>query len=276
MPDSTGLREIFCKSALNKTGIPGYQYCLNPYGGCLHRCSYCYASFMCRFTGHKESWGDFLDVKVNFPEVLKKQLSGRVRKEGRVILGTVTDAYQPAEARYGITRKSLEILAAYPSLEVHLLTKSDLVARDLDILQQLQNCQVGFTITSLNEKAARILESGASSPQSRLTAARQLIRAGIRVWVFIAPLLPGISDSEAALNSLFASLAQAGVQEILIDSLNPYPAVVHRLKSAYRDSFPQLLPELESYLYQREFYTDRIKARVEGIARSYGCRPEFL
>jgi DNA repair photolyase len=231
---------------------------------------------MCRFTGHKESWGDFLDVKVNFPEVLKKQLSGRVRKEGRVILGTVTDAYQPAEARYGITRKSLEILAAYPSLEVHLLTKSDLVARDLDILQQLQNCQVGFTITSLNEKAARILESGASSPQSRLNAARQLIKAGIRVWVFIAPLLPGISDSEAALNSLFDSLAQAGVQEILIDSLTPYPAVVHRLKSAYRDSFPRLLPELESYLDQSEVYTDRIKAQVENIARSYGCRPEFL
>ena len=276
MPDSTGLREILCKSALNKTGIPGYQYCLNPYGGCLHRCSYCYASFMCRFTGHKESWGNFLDVKVNFPEVLKKQLSGRVRKEGRVILGTVTDAYQPAEARYGITRKSLEILAAYPSLEVHLLTKSDLVARDLDILQQLQNCQVGFTITSLNEKAARILESGASSPQSRLNAARQLIKAGIRVWVFIAPLLPGISDSEAALNSLFDSLAQAGVQEILIDSLTPYPAVVHRLKSAYRDSFPRLLPELESYLDQSEVYTDRIKAQVENIARSYGCRPEFL
>ena len=99
------IRDVFCKSALNRTGIPGYDYCMNPYGGCTHACRYCYAPYICRFTGHAEKWGEFLDVKVNFPAVLEKQLSRRrTQPKGRILLGTVLDAYQPAEARYEITR----------------------------------------------------------------------------------------------------------------------------------------------------------------------------
>jgi DNA repair photolyase len=129
MAARVSLQEAFCKSALNKTGIPGYQYCLNPYGGCVHGCLYCYASFMCRFRNHQENWGEYLDVKVNFPEVLAKQLNGRRhRPEGKLILGTVTDAYQPVEARYKITQSVLKILADYQRLEVHILTKSALGA----------------------------------------------------------------------------------------------------------------------------------------------------
>lgn len=124
MPKKIVQREIFCRSALNRTGIPGYEFCLNSYVGCAHACLYCYASFMCRFTDHRENWGEFLDVKVNFPDVLAKQLRSRTRPEGKVLLGTVTDAYQPAEAIYEITRSSLEILAEDQSLEVHILTKS--------------------------------------------------------------------------------------------------------------------------------------------------------
>lgn len=270
------VNEIICKSALNKTGIPGYEYCMNPYVGCLHGCAYCYASFMCRFAGHKDAWGTFLDVKMNFPDMLKKQLSGRVKKEGKVIVGTVTDAYQPAEARYCLTGKSLEILAGYPSLEVHLLTKSALIVRDLHILKRLKNCEAGFSITTVDEKTARILEPGASSPQARLNAARQLIEAGISVWVFIAPLLPGISDGDSAMEKLFASLAEAGVKEILIDSLNPYPAVISRLKPVYRSFFPRALPKLEAYLRQGGVYRCAVADKVKLIAKARGCRVEFV
>jgi DNA repair photolyase len=269
-------REIECKSALNKTGIPGFDYCLNPYVGCTHACVYCYASFMCRFTGHQEKWGEFLDVKVNFAQVLAKQLSKRNRPQGKVLLGTVTDAYQPAEARYEITRSSLEILADYQLLEVHILTKSALVLRDLPILLRMRTCEVGFTITTLDPQIARIVEPGASLPRIRLAAARKLREAGIPVWVFIAPLLPGLSDTEEALTTLLASLHQAGIQDISLDFLNAYPAVVHRLKSLYRQHFPQAFVALEEYLRHPAAYQDIIGHRLRQISARVGCQPEFV
>ncbi|MDD3655019.1 MAG: radical SAM protein [Desulfotomaculaceae bacterium] len=269
-------REILCKSALNKTGIPGYEYCINPYVGCAHACLYCYASFMCRFTGHQEKWGEFLDVKVNLPAVLAKRLGGRTRPEGKVLLGTVTDAYQPAEALYKITRSSLEVLAEYQLLEVHILTKSALVQRDLPVLRRLRACEVGFTITTMDRNIARVLEPGASPPHLRLAAARQLMQAGIPVWVFIAPLLPGLSDTEEGLNSLLQTLHKTGVREILIDYLNPYPAVVHRLKSAYRRYFPNALPELEEYLHHPAIYRDKIEGRLNQVRDLVGCQTCFV
>ncbi|WP_407313395.1 SPL family radical SAM protein [Desulfosporosinus sp. SB140] len=277
MPVKAIPQEKLCKSALNKTGIPGFDYCMNPYVGCVHGCTYCYASFMCRFTGHQEAWGEFLDVKVNFPAVLAKQLSGRrARPEGKVLLGSVTDAYQPIEAHYEITRSSLKVLADYQMLDVNILTKSALVHRDIPILRQMRACEVGFTITSLDLKTAQLFEPGASPPLERVDAARQLIKAGIPVWVFIAPLLPGLSDHEEALTKLLHIFREEGITEILVDFLNPYPAVVHRLKSAYRQFFPKNMPELEEYLHNPEAYRDKIKGQFQQISGFMGCHPNFI
>jgi DNA repair photolyase len=227
---------------------------------------------MCRFSGHKEGWGQFLDAKVNFPAVLEKQLNGRARREGKLLLGTVTDAYQPPEARYGITRASLEILSGHPALEVHVLTKSALITRDLAILQKLRGCEVGFTITMVDPQIARFIEPGASSPEQRLGAARRLIEAGIPVWVFIAPLLPGLSDTEDSLNRLFHALKEVGIQEILVDFLNPYPAVVQRLRKVYRQYFAYALPDLEDCLRQTDVYREIVSHRLRQIAGGAGCR----
>jgi DNA repair photolyase len=260
-------REILCKSALTKTGIPGYDFCLNPYVGCTHGCVYCYASFMCRFSGHKEKWGEFLDVKVNFADVLARQLSGRrTRPAGKVTIGSVTDAYQPAEERYGITRASLQVLAEYQLLEVGVLTKSHLVERDIPILRALRVCEVGFTLTTLDGDVAGVLEPGASPPKARLAAAGALIKAGIPVWVFVAPLLPGLTDAERSLTALFQSLRETGVKEILFDHLNPYPAVANRMKTAYRQYFPTALPALEEYLRHPGGYWDEIGALLRSAA----------
>lgn len=272
MPDMILPLEKTCKTALTKTGIPGFSYCLNPYVGCAHACVYCYASFMCRFTGHKEPWGDFVDVKVNFPQVLAKQLKGRSVLEGRIILGSVTDAYQPAEAWYKLTRSCLEALAGHPSLEVEILTKSALVVRDLPLLQKLPRCSVGFTVTTVNEKAARVLEPGAPPPGLRLAAARQLAEAGIPVWVFIAPVLPGVGDSEKDLTGLFKELKRAGVKEVLADTLNPYPTVARRLKKVYRGHFPEALADLELCCAEPEFYRRKIEKMLAGISVRFGCR----
>ena len=120
------VKEINAKSVLTKSNLPESDYCINPYVGCLHGCKYCYARFMRRFTGHKEKWGEFLDVKINAPQVLEKELSRKKRKKGRVLLGRVTDAYQPVERKYKITRELLKILLRH-QFPVSILTKSDLV-----------------------------------------------------------------------------------------------------------------------------------------------------
>jgi DNA repair photolyase len=270
-------REILCKSALNKTGIPGYAYGLNPYTGCAHGCVYCYASFMCRFSQHQEPWGKFVDVKINFPHVLDKELKrSRIKPKGKVLFGTVTDAYQPAEAVYQITRASLEILEAYQLLEPHILTKSALVQRDIPILRWIRGCEVGFTITTLDASVAAVLEPGASGPDQRLQAAGKLMEAGIPVWIFIAPLLPGLSDTEEKLAELFLALQHQGIREILVDRLNPYPAVVHRLKPVYRQRFPEALPALEAYLKEPDAAGERIRLLLENLNHAIGCQAELV
>lgn len=264
--DLIKIREVSCKSALGKTGIPGFDYALNPYGGCSHACVYCYASFVCRFAQHPEPWGEFVDVKVNFPEILSRQLfRSRKPPRGRVLLGTVTDAYQPAEARYRLTRSSLEILAGYPLLEVQVLTKSDLILRDLSILRRLPGFEAGFTINTLDRRLSDVLEPGAPSPDRRLAAAWELIEAKIPVWVFIAPLLPGLTDTRESLSSLVRALREAGIRDIQADALNPYPAVTRRLREVYAQHFPEALPELEESLRDRPRYRKDLALRVRRI-----------
>lgn len=257
------IREISCKSALNKTKIPGYDYCMNPYVGCTHGCVYCYASFMCRFTDHRENWGEFLDVKTNFPQVLVKQLgSAKVRLAGKVLLGTVTDAYLPEEARYRITRSSLEILQGFPELGVHILTKSILVERDVDILARMRGCEVGFTVTTMDPDISRVIEPGASLPRQRLDTALEIMKAGIHVWVFIAPVLPGLTDTEESFSSLFLALHSRGIRDIQVDCLNPYASVLQRLRKVYYDHFPQALPALERFLRDPGQYKREMASRI--------------
>lgn len=265
-------REIISKSVLNKTGIPGCDYCLNPYVGCTHACVYCYASFMCRFSGHKEKWGEFLDVKANAAEVLSKQMGGRSQPCGKVIFGSVTDAYQPAEASFNITRSCLLRLAQYQLLEVDILTKSALIERDIPILQQLPGCRVGFTITTIDNHVARIMEPGASAPARRMKAARKLVQAGLPVWVFIAPLLPGLTDRYEMLEEMLMQFQDVGVEEVLVDCLNPYPAVVHRLKAVYRQFSPRSLAALEDYVSHPAGCENMVEAVLRQLSTSTGCK----
>lgn len=147
------IKEIEAKSILTKSGIPGVDYCINPYVGCFHACKYCYATFMKRFTGHTEAWGSFVDVKVNAPDVLQKQLKNKVK--GRVMVSSVTDAYQPIEAKYKLTRKCLEILLQN-QFPVDILTKSPLVLRDLDLIKKFKDIEVGVTITTNDDKIRKV------------------------------------------------------------------------------------------------------------------------
>lgn len=179
------VNEIEAKTILSKSQV--YDYALNAYVGCQHNCVYCYAKFMRRFSGHREPWGAFVDVKINAAELLAREV--RRKKKGRVWISGVCDAYQPLEKKYQITRRCIEILAdsGWP---LTIQTKSPLVLRDIEILKKAADSEVGFTITTADEKVRRIFEPGAPPIAKRVEALGILHAEGISTFVMVAPLLP--------------------------------------------------------------------------------------
>jgi DNA repair photolyase len=204
------IREIKVKSILSKSRIPGIDYCVNPYTGCFHACRYCYATFMKRYTGHTEAWGNFVDVKINAPEVLQKQLKRATR--GNIIISSVTDAYQPVEAKYKLTRQCLEVLLHY-QFPIDILTKSPLVLRDIGLIKQIKDREVGITITTDNEKIRKVFEPYAPSISARISALRTLRNNGISTYTFIGPVLP--MNPEVLLERI-----SPYVDSIIIDRMN--------------------------------------------------------
>ena len=201
------VREIAVKSILSKSKI--YEYVVNPYIGCQHACSYCYARFMKRFTGHREPWGEFVDVKVNAPDLLRQEIMRK--KKGGVWVSGVCDPYQPLEAKYKITRKCLEILIGN-NWPITVQTRSPLVTRDIDLLKAANDIEVGMTISTADDSIRQLFEPHAPSIKSRINALDELHRAGIRTFAMIAPLLP---KAEGLVNEL-----EGKVDYVLIDRLN--------------------------------------------------------
>jgi DNA repair photolyase len=232
-----------CKTALNRSGIPGADWCLNPYLGCRHACAYCYASFMCRFSGISQPWGTFAVPKENIDSVLAKQLR-RIRT-GSVVLSSVTDAYQPEEERWGLTRACLKLLSE-TDMTVSILTKGDLVTRDLDVLRRFrdldgrQRVSVGFSITTLDDDLARVVEPGAAAASRRLAALEKVSAAGIETWVFLAPLIPGVGDRPEVLSQMVGDVRSRGAGRVDCDPLNFYPAAVSKLSSRLSNEYPAL------------------------------------
>ncbi len=215
-------REIAAKALLTRTRIPGHDYCLNPYVGCEHGCSYCYATFMKRFTGHEEPWGEFVDVKVNAVEALRRQL--RRARPGSVLVGTVTDPYQPSERTWGLTRRCLEALAErrFPA---SVLTRSPLCVRDVDVFRRFrrEDLSVGLSIGTDAEETRRLFEPHAPPIPARLEALRTLRREGVPTYVFAGPLLP--MDP-----ARFVDLVGDAADEVLVDRLNS----ADKVKALYR------------------------------------------
>jgi DNA repair photolyase len=201
------VKEIKAKTILSKSQI--YDYAVNPYVGCGHGCIYCYAKFMKRFTGHREQWGEFVDVKMNAAELLIREL--RKKKKGIVWISGVCDPYQYVEEKYMLTRRCLEILVE-GGWQVTIQTKSPLVLRDIEILKISENAEVGFTITTADEKVRKIFEPGAPSIEKRIEALDILHAEGIRTFVMIAPMLPGAWE--------LVDMLKGKVDHVLIDRYN--------------------------------------------------------
>ena len=201
------INEIEVKSILSKSQV--YDYALNPYVGCQHSCVYCCAKFMKRFTGHREKWGEFVDVKINAPELLSQEV--KKKRRGRVWISGVCDPYQPLEKRYMITKRCLDILTenGWPFT---VQTKSALVLRDIETLKNAANAEVGFTITTADDKIRDIFEPGAPPLSKRIEALETLHSKGIKTFAMVAPILPGAEGLVAAL--------KGKVDYMILDRLN--------------------------------------------------------
>lgn len=206
------IKEIQSKSILSTSKV--YDYVVNPYVGCQHGCSYCYARFMKRFTGHKEAWGDFVDIKSNAPDLLIKEIRKK-RKKATVWVSGVTDPYQPLEKKYKLTRRCLEILVEH-DWPVIIQTRSPLVTRDIDIFKKSNKIEVGLTITTANDKVRKAFEPHAPSITSRIRAIESLHENGIKTYVMIAPILPEAGN----LPKMLANK----VDYIIIDRMNGHDA----------------------------------------------------
>jgi DNA repair photolyase len=228
------VREIFSKTILTKTAITSFDYCINPYVGCSHGCRYCYASFMKRFTGHLEPWGEFVDVKVNAPNILRKQL--KRARPGIVSLSTVTDPYQPLEKRYELTRGCLEALLDQ-QFSVSILTRSPLCLRDIDLFKQFKNIEVGFSITTHDEAIKKKFEPHSPSIRARIETLRTLRQEKIGTYAFIGPMLP--LDPKP-----LAAMLDGLVDEVLMDRMN----YTNKVKAIYRRA------KLEKYLEEDYFH----------------------
>lgn len=225
------VREVFAKSILNKSKV--MDYCINPYVGCEHACVYCYARlFMPRHSGHNEPWGSFVDVKLNAPELLKRQV--RESNFGTTWISGVTDAYQPLEAKYMLTRKCLEILLR-EQWPICIQTKSPLVLRDIDLIKKFDEASVGITICTDDESTARLFEPKATTIKARIEALQKLHDAGITTFAFIGPILPCNAEHLAAM------LADK-VSYVLIDKMNYESSVEyfykeHKIEYALKKNF---------------------------------------
>ena len=181
------IKEIKVNDYLTKSKLPASDYVINPYVGCPHGCKYCYASFMKRFTGHNEEWGDFLDIKI-----CDKKINLEKIKNKDVFLSSVTDCYNPFEEKYKVTRKILEQLVDADCF-LGIATKSNLILRDVDLLKKMKHVRVSMSINTLNENFRADMDN-ASSIKERLVTLEKLHKQGIYTILFMSPIFPYITE----------------------------------------------------------------------------------
>lgn len=247
------VRLVEVKSAISPSRLPGLDWAINPYRGCSHACSYCYAQDVTKFEFSRR-WGEVVEVKINIVSRLKKEL-GRGAK-GVYGIGTVTDPYQPLEREYRLTRGCLALLRAVGA-NVSILTKSDLVLRDLDLLIGWKGVEVGVSVGCIDESLVPLIESGAPSPARRFKTLSRLAQEGVDVYLMAAPIIPSLSDSEDALTTLVRSAGAVGVRRIIWDRFNPKPLATGRLRRALASKGLSVVPR----------DSDRDLARTRAVLR---------
>jgi len=274
-------REEPCRSALNRVRGMMFDWSLNPYMGCAHRCTFCYVRAFERRADRPsgDRYGRSIRVKINVAEVLARELARPSWDGAPVVVGAATDPYQPAEGRYRLTRSCLEAFAA-ASNRFSIITRGPMIVRDVDVLQEASrraSVNVTFSIPTLDEDVWRKTEPSTAHPRQRLRAISELVGAGIDSRVGMAPILPGLSDSPSQLAKVVRAAREAGATGIWANLLFLKAGTrEHFLESLARD-WPEQLPRYEQLYANGRAYlpkpeTEPIRAEVARLAREHGVR----
>ena len=271
------IKEIFCRSILSPSKLPGCDYAINPYIGCLHGCVWCYARFMKGYTGHdNDQWGNFVDVKINAPEVLIKDLkklkicSNDLNHSNNnypsVFFSSVCDPYQPVEVKYKLTRKCLEILSQFP-FSVSVLTQSKLVTRDIDLFKKFKSLEVGMSFITMDEKATRIFQLTTALPKERIETLKKLHQAGIKTYLHVGPILPVFTNFE----EIFKAVSP-WVDSVMGETLNTRGENWINLIKTLSFHYPKLLPEFKKWKFQNPEYLCQVESDFKKAAQKHKIR----
>lgn len=259
-----------------------FTWTINPYRGCEFACKYCYARYTHEFMEMRDGV-DFeqkIFVKQHAGNLLRQELR-RVKPGEQIAIGTATDPYQPAERRFEVTRGILEELVRHEGLELGIITKGNLILRDLDLLTQIgqkNRLMVNVTITTLNVDLARILEPRAPRPDLRMETVRKLSQAGLRTGVSCSPVIPGITDSLRNLEALVRSTAEAGGKHVFANPLFLKPCSAAVFMPFLEKEFPKLATEYQQRYKNSAFlpksYGKRISDLMTRLRQKHGMRDD--
>ena len=273
-------REEPCKSALNPVKGMGFKWSLNPYMGCVHRCTFCYVRHFERRSDRPfdDRYGTSIRVKTNVAEVLRRELARPSWEHEHVAIGAATDPYQPAEGRYKLTRACLEALRD-ASNPFSIITRGPMIVRDLDVLVEAARrarIAVTFSIPTIDEEVWRRTEPSTAHPRQRLRAISQLVDAGIDARVGMAPVLPGISDRPEQLLEVVRAAREAGATGIWANLLFLRPGTREHFLAHLAEDWPELLPRYEQ-LYAGRAYLGSddqkpVRNEVARLARELDVR----
>ena len=247
--------EVQVKSIFARTGIPGASYVINQYVGCGHACLYCYAKFMCRWKRHGE-WGSWVEVKVNAPELVRAR-----HVEGMVYMSSVSDPYQPVERGLELTRRVLESMDK--KIQLRILTKSDLILRDLDVLREFKHLEVGLTVNGFEGEVKRLFEPNSPMHNARVKALEKLRGEGFKTYGFISPVIPHLVDVEE-----LAAELEGLVDFYIIEPLNVKLCGGRFLRTLQEVSprSARMVRDLEGYMRFQETLRKRLEAMgVRGL-----------
>ena len=249
--------EVQCKSALNPVKGMMFNWSLNPYMGCEHRCAFCYVrGFELRADRPSDDrYGRAVRVKTNVAAVLRSELSRRSWRKETVVIGAATDPYQPAEGRYKLTRQCLMAMRDF-SNPVAMITRGPMIVRDIDVLSELArraNLHITFSIPTIDEEIWRRTEPGTAHPRQRLRAIEKLVTAGIDVGVGMAPILPGLTDRPEGIEAVIKAARAAGATGLWAGMLNLRPGTKEHFMSVLGKHWPELVPRYEQAYRSRAY-----------------------
>jgi DNA repair photolyase len=270
-------REEPCKTALNPVKGMGFKWSLNPYMGCVHRCTFCYV----RHFEHRsdrpsdDRYGTSIRVKTNVAEVLRKELARPSWQHEHVAIGAATDPYQPAEGRYKLTRSCLEVLRG-ASNPFSIITRGPMIVRDLDVLVEASrraSVSVTFSVPTVDEDVWRRTEPSTAHPRQRLKAVKTLVEAGVDARVGMAPILPGISDRPEQLREVVRAAREAGATGIWANLLFLRPGTREHFLAHLAEDWPEQVPLYEKIYHGRAYLgadlMKPVRAEVSRLAREY-------